>query len=345
MTPAHSIVRRKKYRYYICTTRQKLGAHRCPSKPLPADTIENAVLEQLRTLARHPAQWHDCLKQAQPLGPARLAELAAEKATLDKELAEWKKDMRRLARHLASGTNGDATAISRLADLQEQVLSGERRATELTEAMVALRRQQVTPEELARAADLLDGPWETMPRADQRPFSITCSSASTARPADHRHLQRCRHQDPGGRTGSWGDQFMTTSSVVAAFSFDLDRMRRKKRPGPALPPRVPRLARLLALAIKLEGLVRNGTIRDYATLARLGQVSRARISQVMSLLLLAPDIQEEILFLPSTPSGRDPITLGHLQPIARVPSWAKTTPSVASPSNGSCCGTQRQPGR
>ena len=63
--------------------------------------------------------------------------------------------------------NGDVTAISRLADLQEQVLSGERRATELTEAMVALRRQQVTPEELARVADLLDGLWESMSRSDQ----------------------------------------------------------------------------------------------------------------------------------------------------------------------------------
>ena len=55
MTPAHSMVRGKKYRYYIRTTRQKLGAHRCPSKPLPADMMENAVLAQLRTLAPIPA--------------------------------------------------------------------------------------------------------------------------------------------------------------------------------------------------------------------------------------------------------------------------------------------------
>jgi hypothetical protein len=167
MTPVHSIVRRKKYRYYICTTRQKLGAHRCPSKPLPADTMENAVLEQLLALARHPGPWHDCLKQAQPLLSDRLAELIAEKATLAKELTEGKKAMRCLARHVASGQNGDATAISRLADLQEQLLSGERRATELAEEMVALRRHQVTPEELARTADLLEGPWQSMSRADQ----------------------------------------------------------------------------------------------------------------------------------------------------------------------------------
>jgi site-specific DNA recombinase len=167
MTPAHSVVRGKKYRYYICTTRQKLGAQRCSSQPLPADTMENAVLEQLSMLARHPAQWHDYLHQAQPLVSDRLTELAAEKATLDRELAGWKKDMRCLARHLTSSKNGDATAISRLADLQQQILSGARRATELLEEMVALRRQQVTPEELARAADLLDSPWDSLYSCEQ----------------------------------------------------------------------------------------------------------------------------------------------------------------------------------
>lgn len=54
----------------------------------------------------------------------------------------------------------------------------------------------------------------------------------------------------------------------------------------------------MALAIRFEGLLRNETIRDYAELARLGQVTRARMTQIMKLLLLAPDIQEQILFLP-----------------------------------------------
>jgi DNA invertase Pin-like site-specific DNA recombinase len=60
--------------------------------------------------------------------------------------------------------------------------------------------------------------------------------------------------------------------------------------------RLPRIARLLALAIKLEGMVRQGAVRDYAELARLGRVTRARMTQIMSLFYLAPDIQESILF-------------------------------------------------
>ena len=57
-------------------------------------------------------------------------------------------------------------------------------------------------------------------------------------------------------------------------------------------------------------------MKDYAELARLGHVSRALISQIMNLLLLAPDIQEEILFLPKTVAGHDPIKLKHQQPSA-----------------------------
>ena len=45
-------------------------------------------------------------------------------------------------------------------------------------------------------------------------------------------------------------------------------------------------------------MIRCGVVADYADLARLGQVIRARVTQIMNLLNLAPDIQEEILFLP-----------------------------------------------
>ena len=85
--------------------------------------------------------------------------------------------------------------------------------------------------------------------------------------------------------------------------------------------RVPRVARLMALAIRFDGLVRSGEINDYAALARLGCVSRARMTQIMNLLMLAPDIQETLLFLPRTRCGRDPIHLRQLQPIAAVQEW------------------------
>ena len=87
------------------------------------------------------------------------------------------------------------------------------------------------------------------------------------------------------------------------------------------PGRVPRVARLMALAIKFEGLLESGAIADQVELAELGHVTRARVTQIMNLTLLAPDIQEDILHLPLVVDGRDPITERHLRPIAGEIRW------------------------
>jgi hypothetical protein len=94
--------------------------------------------------------------------------------------------------------------------------------------------------------------------------------------------------------------------------------------NPSVPPgRVPRIARLMALALKFEQLLRQGVIANYAELACLGQVTRARITQIMNLLQLAPDLQEEILFLPRTRHGRDPFHVRQLQPLTQELDWRK----------------------
>src|SRR4029078_9665180 len=76
--------------------------------------------------------------------------------------------------------------------------------------------------------------------------------------------------------------------------------------------RIPRVSRLMALALKFEGMIREGVVKDYAELARLGRVTRARISQIMSLLNLAPDIQEAVLFLPRVVRGRESVKMREL---------------------------------
>lgn len=67
--------------------------------------------------------------------------------------------------------------------------------------------------------------------------------------------------------------------------------------------RIPRVARLMALAIRFDQLIRDGVVADQAELARLGHVTRARLTQIMNLLALAPDIQQHLLVLSSTGGG------------------------------------------
>ena len=96
-------------------------------------------------------------------------------------------------------------------------------------------------------------------------------------------------------------------------------------PAPVMPVveagRVPRVARLMALAIRFEELVRLGEIESHADLARLGQVTRARISQIMDLLCLAPDIQEELLFLPRVKRERDAVSEHELRTVCAASDW------------------------
>ena len=114
---------------------------------------------------------------------------------------------------------------------------------------------------------------------------------------------------------------MTLPTTVECDLHLLGRSRQGVFPIRQETSRVPRLSRLMALAIRMQNLIRAGGIADYSALAQLGQVSRARITQIMNLLLLAPDIQEQILFLPSTGARSDPVRLGQLQPIAQIPDW------------------------
>jgi len=87
--------------------------------------------------------------------------------------------------------------------------------------------------------------------------------------------------------------------------------------------RLPRVTRLLALALKCEGLVRSGTIPDYAELARRGWVTRARVTQIMNLLHLATPIQEEILNWSEVENERDPVSERALRRLTRIPMWSK----------------------
>lgn len=85
--------------------------------------------------------------------------------------------------------------------------------------------------------------------------------------------------------------------------------------------RFPRITHVLALALQFQEMIDGREIRNYTDLTRLGCVSRERISQIMVLTWLAPDIQKAILTLSLTPGGRFPISEGLLRPIARLPLW------------------------
>ncbi len=102
----------------------------------------------------------------------------------------------------------------------------------------------------------------------------------------------------------------------------------EERLGPPEPPnapkpgpRIPRITRLMALAIKLQEMIDRGEIEDYVDIARLGYITRARASQIMNLTLLAPDIQEKILEIVTDSSSDLAPTEQDLRSVAKIPTW------------------------
>jgi hypothetical protein len=101
---------------------------------------------------------------------------------------------------------------------------------------------------------------------------------------------------------------------------------RKVKPPPR--PRRPRtdparVSRMLALARHVEQQIEGGAVPDYASAAAALGITRARLSQVISLLLLAPEIQERIAVGDIAVSERD------LRHVAAEPEWAKQTDMLA----------------
>ena len=102
------------------------------------------------------------------------------------------------------------------------------------------------------------------------------------------------------------------------------RITKEPCPEQQIPPaRIPRISRLMALAIRFDKLISDGHVKDMSALARLAQVSQPRMTQIMNLNHLAPDIQEELLHLPPVAHGRDQIHEKMLRTVCANLIWAR----------------------
>jgi hypothetical protein len=98
----------------------------------------------------------------------------------------------------------------------------------------------------------------------------------------------------------------------------------REGPKPTRPRgRIPRVARLLALAHHFDELLATGAVETQAELAELAKITPARVTQIMNLLGLAPDIQEEIFFLPPVTEGRPSVTERHLREVLKTVVWSE----------------------
>ena len=120
-----------------------------------------------------------------------------------------------------------------------------------------------------------------------------------------------------------------TFTITKKVSFASEHKARRNKPPDVASPApsaggpVPRVSRLMALALHYERLMANGAITTHAEIATLSHVTRARVTQVMNMLHLAPDIQEAILFCPATRVGRERLHERDIRHIVSQPDWER----------------------
>jgi site-specific DNA recombinase len=150
-----------RYRYYVCQTRLKRGAHACPGGKVPAHEAERQVVDRIREIGRDPQLIAEVVRQAG-------AQLDEHRVALDAEQRQLGKDLKReraSLRRLASGhtRNGDASAITaRLAAIQHRVETVERRLVTVARDLESAKQQTIDERRVATALSAFDSVWDAL---------------------------------------------------------------------------------------------------------------------------------------------------------------------------------------
>jgi len=167
MTPTHSTRNgNKRYRYYVCTAAQKRGRKTCPSRSIPAGEIEQFVVAQIKSVGRGPELIAETVRQAHGQALKQIELLGREERWLERDLVDRHHNLQETVKApIAEADSGLATA--RLADLQEQIASAERRLTEVRNEVQHLRRDIIDEADVARAVAEFDPIWEALSTHEQ----------------------------------------------------------------------------------------------------------------------------------------------------------------------------------
>src|SRR5215831_15581970 len=167
MTPAHTT--RKgglRYRYYTCVHAQKSGWQTCPSQSIPAQPVEQLVVEQIQRLGRDPLVLEQMLTTVRQQDDARVAAWEGERVGLERDLLRGQSEARKLLAQVGSGNSSNA-AVTHLAELQARLAQIEQRLTRLRGQMEAWQQERLDQAAATEALAGLLPAWETMTPPEQ----------------------------------------------------------------------------------------------------------------------------------------------------------------------------------
>lgn len=162
MTHTFSRKGEKIYRYYTCTVAQKRGYSKCPTKSIPADEIENFVVQQVRKIGSSPDLHNLVSRQIQEIVEMKENSLATELEMTTTQIRGRNKEIRGLVKALAGEKNKSTSITDRIMELEEQIRQLEKREREVRQQLECVRNQKVTEQDIEKAIELFDPIWEVL---------------------------------------------------------------------------------------------------------------------------------------------------------------------------------------
>lgn len=163
MAHTYTVKGSRRYRYYVCLTAQQQGWDACPSKSLPAQRVEDSIVERIRGLGKDPQIAAETARKVREQAEASSGEFRAELKIAERELNRLQRDLVKVA----AAPGGEGLRTDRLADLQDRIQTTERRVAEVLGELEVMDAEVVPQSELKRALEDFDPVWKALNTAEQ----------------------------------------------------------------------------------------------------------------------------------------------------------------------------------
>lgn len=166
MTHTYAKKRNRLYRYYMCVTKMKQGKDACPTPSLPAQEIEDFVVNEIRKVARDPESVKAVFKEACSQQKDEVAKLDTEKKQLQRQLQAKADEAKRLVSAIGSKGKPLSAITGRLAEIEGAVAHIEGRIGEVERDVAGLLNGMSARDVVEKLAEF-EGVWEVMNPAEQ----------------------------------------------------------------------------------------------------------------------------------------------------------------------------------
>jgi len=299
----------RRYRYYVCTNAQKRGYDGCPTRSVNAQAIEDAVVASLRKLAQEPQQQSQALEALNTHLTHQIASLEQQIQSAEQDVKSLKAQMQTVKQDINAGRNDSSGLQVSLKALTTALEDKERAVSNLRVASATAHEQELSQQELQEALIVASPAWETLfPQLKRRVLERLLDRVEyhgqtklLTLTLSAKGVQILRAELQGTSEGEAPPKGQA-STMRFEFPVELKRVNlRTLKRAAHTPTPLPGVLRSLVVGHQLQRCLKDRRATSLVELGRWLHLSHARISQVLSLTLLAPEIQEDILLNDSEP--------------------------------------------